>query len=186
MRTQRFKWLPNALTISRGVFAIPVCLAAITHAWALGFWLLFLALSTDFLDGLAAKKLHAQSKLGAELDPIADALLILGGLIGLNYTGNFPLWGTAVLVVIGFALRSKQLLWPKTGSFVVVRSFMSVACMFIGWTFIAWMYATSAFGWSWWYVFVTLTLVAATALLKRHRIRAWLARNPALDPRPAK
>ena len=107
-----FKWLPNALTVARCVFAV-LCLGGIVQALDvqgvidLGLtqdipadeqarrvavqqlWYQFALLAflsgalTDFLDGWLARKLNAQSRFGVWLDPIADKLLVGMALLGL-------------------------------------------------------------------------------------------------------
>lgn len=107
-----FKWLPNALTIARCVFAV-LCLGGIVQALrvqdliTLGItqdasaadqetriavqqlWYQFALLAflsgalTDFLDGWLARKLQAQSRFGVWLDPIADKFLVGFALLGL-------------------------------------------------------------------------------------------------------
>jgi len=85
-------WVPNALTIGR-IFTVPILMAAIL---ALGLqkesWLasvpiiggLFIAATaTDWLDGYLARKWKVVSGFGRMIDPIADKLLVAGGLIAL-------------------------------------------------------------------------------------------------------
>ena len=80
------KWLPNALTLLRcllsGVVGWAIWAAAETTVPA---WLpviLFVGVAaTDFVDGYAARKLHAVSTFGAFLDPVADKLLVAISLI---------------------------------------------------------------------------------------------------------
>lgn len=98
--------LPNVLTSIRillgvGVFvclvasvgeAIPALSAALTveQQFALrgaAFWLFVVAASTDFIDGLAARKLNAVTAWGAALDPIADKILLAGAVLGLLAQG---------------------------------------------------------------------------------------------------
>ena len=106
------RWLPNALTVARCVFAV-LCLGGIVQALHvqdlidLGLtqdipadvherriavqqlWYQFALLAflsgalTDFLDGWLARKLQAQSRFGVWLDPIADKLLVGFALLGL-------------------------------------------------------------------------------------------------------
>lgn len=102
-----FKWLPNALTIARCVFAGFVLVgfwqagsldltltglspeelsrrATLQQLWYQFAFLAFLAGAiTDFLDGWLARKLEAHSRFGVWLDPIADKLLIAAALLGL-------------------------------------------------------------------------------------------------------
>ena len=104
-----FKWLPNALTIARCVFAgfvlvgfwqamrlspLPNGLDAdavsrqitLQQLWFQFAFLAFLAGAiTDFLDGWLARKLF-----GVWLDPIADKLLIAAALLGLGL--KFQTW----------------------------------------------------------------------------------------------
>src|SRR5690606_18063772 len=49
--------------------------------WA--FYAYLIAALTDFLDGYLARKLNAESKWGAILDPIADKILVCGTILGL-------------------------------------------------------------------------------------------------------
>ncbi len=49
--------------------------------WAL--YMFVIASVTDFFDGFLARKLHAESRWGAILDPIADKILVCGTILGL-------------------------------------------------------------------------------------------------------
>ena len=171
LRTQNLKWVPNALTISRAVLAVCAFAAALHGAWVMGFWLLVVALSTDFLDGLAAKKLNAKSKLGAELDGLADSAIVVTGMLSLSITGHVAWWFTAVILGIGMAIGSDRVLNQPVWKW---RAAVAVVCVFISWIGIIWFYADLAFGWSWVYVPFTIAVLAICASLKRHRIRAWL------------
>jgi len=103
-------WIPNALTVSRCVFAwLVLCGAlgaaasgeaarlasgeeALRQATLQQLWHQFALLSflsgalTDFLDGWAARQLKAESRFGVWLDPIADKLLVGLALLGLALT----------------------------------------------------------------------------------------------------
>ena len=100
-------WIPNALTISRCVFAALVLYGALNAAGAAAalkgaagdealrlatmeqLWHQFALLGfisgalTDFLDGWAARQFKAESRFGVWLDPIADKLLVGLALLGL-------------------------------------------------------------------------------------------------------
>jgi CDP-diacylglycerol--glycerol-3-phosphate 3-phosphatidyltransferase len=148
---------------------------ALNGRWAIAFALFVIALITDFLDGLAAKKLGAYSKFGEELDPLADSALVVAGMVGLSLTGHLSWWFTAGVLLFGLSVGNKRLVRPKTKRGAAVQKVASVACLFIAWTGIAWFFATLAFGWRWWYVELTILILAGSASLKRHRLRAWLA-----------
>jgi cardiolipin synthase (CMP-forming) len=105
-----FAWIPNALTISRCVFAALVLYGALNAAGAAAamrtatgddalrlatmeqLWHQFALLGflsgalTDFLDGWAARQFKAESRFGVWLDPIADKLLVGFALLGLALT----------------------------------------------------------------------------------------------------
>jgi phosphatidylglycerophosphate synthase len=179
---KRFQWLPNALTSTRLILGVPILLAAVNDAWTLAFGLFALALITDFLDGLAAKKLNAYSKLGEELDPIADASLVVAGFLALSVTGNLDWWITILVFVIGGGVGMERFIVRRPVWALVFFKILSVGGLFIEWTVIAWMFAALAFGWSWVYVPIALAIIGGSALLKRHRIRSWL--HPESPPAP--
>jgi CDP-diacylglycerol--glycerol-3-phosphate 3-phosphatidyltransferase len=49
--------------------------------WA--FYAFVISAVTDFFDGVLARQLHAESRWGAILDPIADKILVCGTILGL-------------------------------------------------------------------------------------------------------
>jgi CDP-diacylglycerol--glycerol-3-phosphate 3-phosphatidyltransferase len=49
-----------------------------------------IAALTDLFDGILARALHAQSRWGAILDPIADKILVCGTILGLSALGPQP------------------------------------------------------------------------------------------------
>ena len=135
-----FKWLPNALTIARCVFAL-LCLGGIVQALRLQdlidlgtaqdvaagdqanriavqqLWYQFALLSflsgalTDFLDGWLARKLNAQSRFGVWLDPIADKFLVGFALLGLALI--FHTW-LIYLPAAAIIARDAFMTWLRT------------------------------------------------------------------------
>lgn len=62
-----------------------------------------LAALADGLDGYIARRYHQKSELGALLDPLADKLLLVSGIILLSRDGHpyferIPLWLTATII----------------------------------------------------------------------------------------
>jgi CDP-diacylglycerol--glycerol-3-phosphate 3-phosphatidyltransferase len=75
--------LPNLISAGR-ILAAPVLafLAATGHETAY-VWVLVPALLSDIADGLIARLLHLQSRLGALLDSVADTLLLFASIYGI-------------------------------------------------------------------------------------------------------
>lgn len=91
-----YKQIPNLLTFIRLVFAIPAGLLCyfnpIVSLVSVGvLWL------TDAVDGKIARKFDIQSKLGADMDTIADKLMFLGSSI--------PLFSVSPLLITSFVLE---------------------------------------------------------------------------------
>ncbi|HEX5095381.1 MAG TPA: CDP-alcohol phosphatidyltransferase family protein, partial [Acidimicrobiia bacterium] len=89
----------NLVTMSRIVVAIPT-FALIRDrgsSWlTVALW--FAITSTDSLDGWLARR-DGATRSGAFLDPIADKLIVLGGLAVLADRGDFPWWPVAVIAL---------------------------------------------------------------------------------------
>jgi phosphatidylglycerophosphate synthase len=74
--------VPNALSIAR-ILACPALVALGVAGKETAFtWLLVPALLSDIADGLIARVFHLQSRLGAQLDSIADVALLMTSLYG--------------------------------------------------------------------------------------------------------
>jgi phosphatidylglycerophosphate synthase len=147
--------------------------ATTNDQWALAFWLLFAAYSTDFLDGLAAKKLQAQTRLGALLDRYADFSLSGLGILGLVVADLLPWWVLlASPALAGFLAYDRFFIMPGK-KIHQIRALLSVSYLISVWIALAWAYLTQAFGWSWGYVLITFGILLIAASLKRHRLRAW-------------
>lgn len=173
MRPRLF-WLPNTLSLSRGILAIPMFMAALNDKWVLGFWLLVAALVTDFFDGLAAKKLNAESKLGGNIDRVSDFILAsLGGLglaLGAHIITLQWLWAAIPLsLFIGYV----KFLTPEKNDLYRITSVFSVLLLFSAWAFAFFGFLGQAYGWAWWYLLPASTVAIAASLLKRHRFRVW-------------
>ena len=102
--------LPNFFTLLR-----LVCLPFIIHFLRLGtrtgdiyaLLFMFLAATTDFLDGHFARKLQKTSNLGRMMDPLIDkisvaaAMLVLAAHKGLPYWYVFLVMGRDLLLLVG-------------------------------------------------------------------------------------
>ena len=88
---------PNLLTLAR-LFIIPFLIINILDArWHLAFALLLLAGVSDALDGLAARLLSQQTRLGQYMDPIADKLLLSTLFLVLTHVHQIPRYVTILV-----------------------------------------------------------------------------------------
>lgn len=98
-RTDRVLTIPNALSFAR-LAGLPLFLWLLLgpeeDLLALG--VLAAAGITDWLDGLAARRLDQRSSLGEILDPVADRLYIVAVVIGFALRDVVPWWIVAVLL----------------------------------------------------------------------------------------
>jgi cardiolipin synthase len=107
--------LPNVLTTLR-LLAVPLFAVLILHADghespAAAVVFAFAAV-TDFLDGELSRRLHAQSRYGRVLDPVADRLLIDVAVVLLWLDGRVPL-ALAIIVLARDALLLSSLLFGR-------------------------------------------------------------------------
>jgi len=130
-----FAWIPNALTVSRCVFAVLVLYGqlnasvaadalsgasgdeALRQATLEQLWHQFALLAfisgalTDFLDGWAARQFKAESRFGVWLDPIADKLLVGLALLGVSLTlQSWLIYLPAALIIA----RDVFMTWLRT------------------------------------------------------------------------
>jgi cardiolipin synthase len=105
----------------------------------------------DGVDGYIARRYNQISELGKILDPLADKLLLVSGIVTLsfnhgNFLGQIPLWltgtiiGRDLLILIGVALIrftvGKILVRPRfTGKIATVLQMSVVICILLKWDF---------------------------------------------------
>ena len=90
--------LPNLLTIAR-IFLVPVFLFLILSNHLYCAVIIFaVAGFTDLIDGIIARRQGTVTTLGANLDPVADKLLLSTAFIALAIKGLVPLWLAFIVV----------------------------------------------------------------------------------------
>jgi len=92
------KLIPNLLSAARLALAPYLFWLLWRREYGAALAVCFVAGVTDALDGLAARKLGAFSRLGGYLDPIADKVLLSGAFLTLALDGAIERW-LAVLVL---------------------------------------------------------------------------------------
>ena len=97
------KKIPNILTIGR-IIIVPFFVLAF---YLPGFYgdltacvLFVIASFTDFLDGMLARMMGEESKLGELLDPIADKIIVATALILLVMSGTFKHYEVIAAIII--------------------------------------------------------------------------------------
>ena len=112
------RWLPNAITITRMVMALPLLWLLMNGHYPQAFWLAVLAGATDALDGFIAKRFDCRSVLGGILDPVADKLLLSACFFGLWWSEHLPTWLVAIVLVRDLViLLGAYLWWRLIGAF---------------------------------------------------------------------
>lgn len=150
-------------------------MAMTEHAWVLAFWLFIAAITTDFFDGLVARKFNVQSRFGEEFDAATDAFTVAAGVLGLSVAHVISFWFAGAVLVIGGIIGSERHVPERLRPAPAVGKVAAVSSLFIAWVGITWVLAAKAFGWQWWYVPLTVLVLVVLAVLKRNRVRAWLA-----------
>ena len=90
--------IPNILTLSRIILTAFFFSAGLQDQWSWALWLYAIAAFTDMIDGAIARLLHQKSRIGAFLDPMADKLMMLGGVVLLSLQGILPWWLMALII----------------------------------------------------------------------------------------
>jgi cardiolipin synthase len=95
--------IPNILTIGR-IIIVPIFVMSFFLPGAYGdlipFFLFVSASFTDLLDGLLARLLKEESKLGELLDPIADKILVCSALVLLVMHGTIKNYEVIAAIII--------------------------------------------------------------------------------------
>ncbi len=95
--------IPIVLTLIRITF-IPIIVVSYTYDGGkyrdIAAYIFLLALITDYLDGVIARKLNQVTTFGAFLDPIADKLLVVVTIILLSSSNNSLLFLLPALIIV--------------------------------------------------------------------------------------
>jgi cardiolipin synthase len=177
-------WIPNAITVSRVLAALPLFWLLKTQQYEPAFWLAVAAGLTDALDGILAKGLGWQSWLGSVLDPIADKLLLAACFLGL-WLHPLPTW--LVVLVLGrdlVILAGALAWWRLMGSFTAEPSGISKSTTLVQLLLVAMVLAVLAHhpvaqDWIPPVVLATgaMTLVSGVDYVVRYGMRAWRRRG---------
>ncbi len=128
---------PNLITAIRlALIPVFVWLLFGTDHWAIAAWLLASLGATDWIDGFLARRLDQVSTVGKIIDPVADRVLVITGLLCVAGAGGVPWWFAAAtlarelivsLLTVGLAAlgaaRIDVIWWGKVSTFALMTSF---------------------------------------------------------------
>lgn len=103
--------IPLALTLSRPLLALLFAEVVLNSKYTAALAVFFLITLTDLLDGYAARRFNACSRLGAVLDVYADAFYICAALSALAWRRLVPVWFLVVIIAafLEFLITSRLL-----------------------------------------------------------------------------
>ncbi|HSN03235.1 MAG TPA: CDP-alcohol phosphatidyltransferase family protein [Acidimicrobiales bacterium] len=138
MASDRGWWTWANLVTAIRLALIPVFLWLLfgTGHRALAAWLLGTLGATDWVDGYLARRLDQVSSVGKVIDPVADRILVMVGLLAVAAAGGVPWWFalitlarelivslmTLLLAALG-AARIDVLWWGKVSTFALMTTF---------------------------------------------------------------
>ena len=112
--------LPNKLTVVR-MALVPFFVASLllsgsneTLKWV-ALVLFVVASLTDFLDGYIARKYNLITNFGKFMDPLADKILTISGMICLIELGRIPSWIVVIIVAREFIISGFRLIATEHG-----------------------------------------------------------------------
>ena len=112
--------LPNKLTVVRMVL-VPFFVAALLLSktndslkWV-ALALFVIASLTDFADGYIARKYNLITNFGKFMDPLADKILTISGMICLIELGRIPSWIVVIIVAREFIISGVRLVAAENG-----------------------------------------------------------------------
>ena len=112
--------LPNKLTVLRMVL-VPFFVASLLISanndsikW-LALVLFIIASLTDFADGYIARKNNLITNFGKFMDPLADKILTISGMICLIELGRIPSWIVIIIVAREFIISGFRLIAAENG-----------------------------------------------------------------------
>jgi CDP-diacylglycerol---glycerol-3-phosphate 3-phosphatidyltransferase len=133
----------NFVTLARILVTVPTLVLIHDRGatWlTVGLW--FVVTSTDSLDGWIARR-DGATRSGAFLDPVADKLIVLGGLAMLADRGDIAWWPVAVIAVREFGIsayrsfavrRGISLPAQRLGKYKAFTQYLSVGVVLLPWT----------------------------------------------------
>ncbi len=130
--------LPNRLTIARVIlipfFMIFLIFPILPEVWTriVSAAIFILASLTDMLDGMIVRKFHLVTELGKFLDPLADKLLVFGGMLGILAHNAADIVFVRLFVWVIFVFMLRELAVTSLRLIAVNRSGKVIAANWLG------------------------------------------------------
>jgi len=123
---RKYPWLtlPTVLSLSR-IFMMPALIWLAHSSWATAFLALYILVgSTDFFDGILARKFNMVTEAGKEFDSVADLVFYLGSAYFLYVMYTPAITNNAIYLYVFFSLLALSLLIPiiKLKKFVMMHT----------------------------------------------------------------
>jgi CDP-diacylglycerol--glycerol-3-phosphate 3-phosphatidyltransferase len=93
--------VPNQLSLYRLPLTAGLCAAIAYHSWGIALGVFAVAAVTDFLDGWYARRFNRVSRVGRNLDPLTDKVLLGGAFIFLIRVPSAGIDPWMVTLVVG-------------------------------------------------------------------------------------
>ena len=112
--------LPNKLTVVR-MAIVPFFVATLLMSGSneslkwIALILFVIASLTDFADGYIARKYNLVTNFGKFMDPLADKILTISGMICLIELGRIPSWIVIIIVAREFIISGFRLIAAENG-----------------------------------------------------------------------
>jgi cardiolipin synthase (CMP-forming) len=173
--SRRILTVPNLLSAAR-IALIPVFVVLLldSDTRVPGFVLLSLLVSTDWVDGLIARRTGQVTELGKVLDPVADRLALAAALITFLVLEAIPLWAALLVLVRDAVILLAGVILGARGIRIAVRPMGKYATFTLWWGigFIAWSNfgfvlddVAAVVGWVWFIVGVVEYYAATVAYI---------------------
>ena len=161
------KQIPNILSAGRLVISPYLFYLLWHHDYQLALIISFITGWTDAFDGYLARKLNAQSRLGAYIDPVADKVMMSGLFVTMALMGAIDRWlaiivlgrDVLILIMVGAAFAFTQIrsfppsIWGKASTAAQILFILAMLIYLAGYNDtvtlvpLKWTVATLA-GWS--------------------------------------
>ncbi|OGP89112.1 MAG: CDP-diacylglycerol--glycerol-3-phosphate 3-phosphatidyltransferase [Deltaproteobacteria bacterium RBG_19FT_COMBO_43_11] len=147
--------LPNFLSLLRIILVPVIIIFLIQESYTEALITFTIAGLTDIFDGLLARALNKQTKLGAFIDPMADKLLLASSFVSLSIVGLIPSWLTVIvisrdfIIVLGMVILSMMSITYEIKPVFIskVTTALQLATIFFALLFKAVVHDVSYFNW---------------------------------------